>query len=151
MKFIEPDLELVLKTMEPLNAQSQPLWGTMSAQRMVEHLTDTLLLALGKTKVELEIPEDKIEKAQAFLMSDKPLPRNFEVGFAKKDTPLRHEELDLAIDEFVETWIAYMTLFEENPQLKTMHPSFGLLDFDLWQRLNSKHLTHHLEQFGLIA
>lgn len=144
------NLENVIETLSKLDARTKAQWGTMSAQRMVEHLTDTLRIATGKNPQSLMIPTDKIERMQAFLETDKPMARGIEVPFAKAETALRHDELDLAIDELVEEWLIFEDLFDENPALTAVHPFYGALNFDLWRKLNDKHLNHHFEQFGLI-
>lgn len=151
MDFKHIQLEDILKTLDKLEPNTQPKWGTMSAQRMVEHLTDTLDLAIENVEnVQLEIPEEKVTKAQAFIGSEHPMPRNFEATFAPSDKALRNESIDLAIDEFAVKWIDFENYFESNPDQKTLHPNFGELDFKLWKELNAKHLKHHFEQFGLV-
>lgn len=150
MKFISTDLEVLLPLFEKLEADQMPLWGTMNAQRMIEHLCDTLRIAAGENVLPLEIPEDKIEKMLAFLDTDKPMARNLKVSFAAENSALRHEELELAIDEYVERWIDLEALYAINPSLTNVHPYYGPLNFEQWKRLHSKHLTHHFEQFGLI-
>lgn len=149
MEFIELDISEIIQKLDKLKPDSKPLWGNMSAQRMVEHLTDTLKIASGKTKFPLEIPEDRIEKMQAFLESDKPMARNIDVPFAKKDTELRHEEIELAIDEFLLEWIDFEEHFDEEENTTELHPYYGNLNFEQWSRLHAKHLTHHFEQFGI--
>lgn len=149
--FVETDLETVLNYLDSLKPDAKPAWGKMSAQRMVEHLTDTLLIATGQNPQAMEIPEEKYERMQAFLESDKPMAPGIVVPFAPENVPLRHEEIELAIDEYVETWIDFEELYEANPTLKNPHPYYGPLSFDQWERLHSKHLTHHLTQFGLIG
>jgi hypothetical protein len=148
--FIEPNIESILAKLASLESTTKPLWGAMSAQRMVEHLTDSVKVASGKIIIDLLIPEDKIEKMQLFLESDKPMARNIAVPFASKDTELRHSEIDLAIDELTEEWCDFQELFEENENVKTVHPYYGPLNYEQWKRLHSKHFTHHFEQFGLI-
>lgn len=143
-------LEEVLSTLNKLEANATPNWGSMSAQRMVEHLTDTLRIATGKNPQPLLIPEDKIEKMQAFLETDKPMARNIEVPFAKKDTPLRHAELELAVDELTDEWLEFDELYDENPERTENHSFYGPLNHEKWRLLNAKHLNHHFEQFGLI-
>ena len=150
MKFISTNLEILLPLFEKLKEDQMPLWGTMKAQRMIEHLSDTLSIAAGETVLPLEIPEEKLEKMVTFLDTDKPMARNLQVCFATETTPLRHEEMELAIDEYVERWIDLEALYSINPSLKNAHPYYGPLDFEQWKRLHSKHLTHHFEQFGLI-
>lgn len=150
MTFVEMEITEILRILDNLNPDAQPQWGNMSAQRMVEHLTDIVKISSGKTKLPLEVPEDRIEKMQAFLDSDKPMARNIEVPFAKKDEELRNEEIELAIDEFLLEWIDFEEHFVEDPQRTELHPYYGNLNFDQWCRLHSKHITHHFEQFGLI-
>jgi hypothetical protein len=148
--FIETDLETVLAHLNKLTPEAKPAWGKMSAQRMVEHLTDTLRIATGEQPQQLLIPEEKVERMVAFLYTDKPMAQNMEVPFAKEGTPLRHEELELAIDEFVDVYLEFQELFAGNPELKTVHAYYGPLNYEQWDLLNKKHLTHHFTQFGII-
>jgi hypothetical protein len=148
--FIEPNIESILATLAKLTSEKKPAWGEMSAQRMVEHLTDSVQVSTGKIQLELLIPEEKIEKMQAFLASDKAMAKNIEVPFAKKETPVRNEELELAIDELVDEWLAFEEFYEENPSTTQLHPFYGQLDFEQWKQLHAKHFTHHFQQFELI-
>jgi hypothetical protein len=148
--FIETDLETVLAHLNKLTPEAKPAWGKMSAQRMVEHLTDTLRVATGEKPQQLLIPEEKVERMVAFLYTDKPMAQNMEVPFAKEGTPLRHDELELAIDEFVDVYLEFQELFAGNPELKTVHAYYGPLNYEQWDLLNKKHLTHHFTQFGII-
>ena len=149
--FVTASLEDILVYLNELTPNHAPKWGSISAQRMVEHLTDTLKIATGKNPQELAIPEDKIERMLGFLDSDKPMARNSVVPFADSETPLRHEELELAVDEFVDEWMCFEELYESNPDLTHVHPYYGALNFEQWKRLSEKHHTHHFQQFGLIA
>lgn len=150
MKPINLTIEYVITKLDDLNENTSPDWGTMSAQRMIEHLSDTFDLAMDKFDTRLEIPEDKIEKAQSFILSEHPMPQNFKASFAKDDTPLRNDEIELAIDEFVSKWLQFDEYFEEDSNKKTLHPYFGELDYKLWSKLNDKHIYHHLKQFNLV-
>ncbi len=144
------NLENVISTLDKLKPNQKPAWGSMSAQRMVEHLTDTFRIATGKNPQPLLIPEDKIERMQGFLETDKPMARGIEVPHAPKDAKVRNEDLDLAIDEFVEEWITFEDIYTENADHRENHSFYGPLNFDLWRKLNDKHLNHHFEQFGLL-
>lgn len=148
--FIETDLESVLSHLNKLTPDTKPAWGKMSPQRMVEHLTDTLRIATGESPQVLLIPEDKVERMVAFLYTDKPMAQNMEVPFAKEGIPLRHEELELAIDEFVDVYLEFQELFAQDPELKTVHAYYGPLNYEQWDLLNKKHLTHHFTQFGIL-
>lgn len=150
MKYIKPDLAVILHTLEQLESDQKPQWGSMSAQRMIEHLTDTLRLACGQLTIALEIKPEHLEKAQSFIQSNSVMPRNFKVSFAQDNVGLRMQTMELAIDEFAEAWVDFELFFEQNPERKTLHPNFGELDYKQWTRLNRKHVTHHFEQFGLL-
>lgn len=151
MTFIQTDLETILSYLNALTPDSKAQWGTMNAQRMVEHLTDTLRIATGKNPQSLLVPEDKLDKMLAFLDSDKPMAKEIQVPFATPEMKLRHEEIELAVDEFVEEWLEFEELYDSNPEHREVHPYYGPLNKAQWERLNAKHLTHHFEQFGLIS
>ncbi|HNS43320.1 MAG TPA: hypothetical protein PKN22_11225, partial [Taishania sp.] len=69
MQFITLDLEQMLQALNKLEATTQPKWGTMNAQRMVEHLTEMLIASAGNPIEgfnQLLIPEEILPKMQAF-------------------------------------------------------------------------------------
>ena len=143
-------LEEMLSKLDNLNSSDKPLWGKMTAQHMVEHLSNSFKMASGKLTFPSEVQETVFERMQAFLMSEKPMAKNIQVAFAPENEPLRHEELELAIDEFAEEWINFLEEFEGNLAKTTPHPYYGELSFELWNRLHKKHVQHHFEQFGLL-
>lgn len=147
--FVQSSLEEILPLINKLDEETKPNWGSLSAQGMVEHLTDTLKIASGEVKQKLLIPVEKVESMQRFLETDKEMVKNIEVPFAPKERELRNESITDAIDEFVEQWITFEDHFEDENK-KEMHPFYGELNFDQWKKLNSKHLTHHFKQFSLI-
>jgi hypothetical protein len=111
MSFVNCDLESFLGVLSKLEKTSTPSWGTMSAQRMVEHLTDGVNMSMGNGDFKLEIPEDRIAKMLQFLDSDKPMAQNIQVSFAKPDTALRNSDLDDAIDEFTLAYVDFEELY----------------------------------------
>jgi len=148
--FVAIDLESMLAYFNKLTPDQKPEWGTMNAQRMVEHLTDTLRIATGKNPQTLVVPEEKLEGMLRFLDSDKPMARNIAVDFATPEMKLRNEELELAVDEFVEEWLDFEDLYQSQPGHTEVHPYYGPLNYDQWLRLHQKHLTHHFTQFNLV-
>jgi hypothetical protein len=108
-------------------------------------------MAVGKNTFPLEIPEDRIPRMKEFLLSDKPMAKNIEVPFAKKDEVLRNENLDLSIDELAENWIEFEDYYSENEGNENLHPYYGMLNYEQWLRLHAKHFTHHFEQFDLLT
>tara|TARA_B100001758_G_C18271676_1_gene536748 strand:- start:26 stop:478 length:453 start_codon:yes stop_codon:yes gene_type:complete len=149
--FIELSKVNILNYLNKINNSQKPLWGTMSAQRMIEHLSDIVLISRSLNhKYSLKINPQKVELAQAFIYSDKPLPKNFKVSFALDENRTRNLNISQAIFEFESEWEQYLKFFQSNPNVKTLHPYFGELDFKLWNLLHAKHFTHHFIQFDLL-
>ena len=148
--FIETDIDIIIDTLSLLQPNDIPEWGMMSSQRMIEHLTDTVNLSFNEHNYTLQLPIDKVEKAQRFIFSEYELPKNFKASFASSNVKLRNESIDEAIIELEESWVDMIEYFKNNPESKTLHPHFGLLNAELWLRLHSKHFTHHFLQFNLI-
>jgi hydrogenase maturation factor HypF (carbamoyltransferase family) len=148
--FVDTELEVVLPIFDKLTTTTPALWGTMSSQRMVEHLVDVIRIATGESPQPLLIDEEKLPSMLRFLESDKPMAKEIQVPFATADMSLRNEELALAIDEYTEAWISFEELYETNPDLTHIHPYYGSLNYAQWKRLHAKHLTHHFNQFGLL-
>ena len=144
------ELEAMLAQLSTLQPQTSPSWGQMSPQRMVEHLADALYMSMGQGAYQLEVPEERIERMQAWLDSDKPMAKDVQVSFATPDTPLRNDELETAIDEFTDAFLSFEEWYEENEHRTAVHPFYGNLNYAQWQRLHTKHFAHHFEQFGLI-
>ena len=144
------DLEAMLAQLSTLQPQTSPSWGQMSPQRMVEHLADALYMSMGQGAYQLEVPEERIERMQAWLASDKPMAKDVQVSFATPTTPLRNDELETAIDEFTDAYLSFLEHYEENENATALHPFYGQLNYAQWQQLHTKHFAHHFEQFGLI-
>ena len=150
MNFIELDIENVIKILDKLNVNSTPLWGKMNAQQMIEHLANGFKMASGKITFQNEVNEEVMTKMKEFLYTDKPMKKEVTVAFAPENPELIHEEIELAIDDFVIEWIDFEEYFESNPDAQTSHPYYGNLNYSEWCLLHKKHLTHHFLQFGLI-
>ena len=150
MKFVQADLCAFLEILENLDEKKSASWGKMTPQRMIEHLSDCIYMSCGIGNHELLIPEEKIKGMQAFLNSDKEMPQNIQVPFAKENTPLRNTDIELAIDEFTMAWVDFEEMYSEDPQKTALHPYYGNLNYEQWLLLHSKHFTHHFTQFGLM-
>ena len=144
------ELETMLSILNRLSSSKTPLWGKMNAQEMVEHLSDMLMMSRGTGNFSIDVDAETIARRQQFLSSDKEMAKNIAVPFTKEIIVLRHDELELALDEFAEEWINFTEYYENNPSASVIHPYYGDLDFNLWLKMHDKHFTHHFKQFGLI-
>ena len=150
MKFVQADLCAFLEILENLDEKKSASWGKMTSQRMIEHLSDCIYMSCGIGNHELLIPEEKIKGMQAFLISDKEMPQNIQVPFAKENTPLRNTDIELALDEFTMAWVDFEEMYSEDSKKTALHPYYGNLNYEQWLLLHSKHFTHHFTQFGLM-
>jgi hydroxymethylglutaryl-CoA reductase len=144
------ELETMLSILNRLSSSKTPLWGKMNAQEMVEHLSDMLMMSRGTGNFTIDVDAETIARRQQFLSSDKEMAKNIAVPFTKEIIVLRHDELELALDEFAEEWINFTEYYENNPSASVIHPYYGDLDFNLWLKMHDKHFMHHFKQFGLI-
>ena len=150
MEFVQADLCAFLEILENLDEKKSASWGKMTPQRMIEHLCDCIYMSCGIGNHELLIPEEKIKGMQEFLYSEKEMPQNIQVPFAKENTPLRNTDIELALDEFTMAWVDFEEMYSEDQKKKALHPYYGNLNYEQWLLLHSKHFTHHFTQFGLM-
>lgn len=124
-------------------------WGVMSVQQMVEHLIDYIKVANGRVSLPVVTPADKIERAQAFLLTEIPFKENTgNVLMPDTPAPIQYESYVEAVNALKQEIDYFFEVFENNPTLTTSNPFFGELNIDLNIRLLYKHMLHHLTQFG---
>jgi oxepin-CoA hydrolase/3-oxo-5,6-dehydrosuberyl-CoA semialdehyde dehydrogenase len=142
-----------LSPLGKLKDSDKPEWGKMSSQHMVEHL----ILAVQSSNGTLEIsdfitPPAKLNVAKRFLMSDRPLPKNFVntiIGEGLK--PLINPDLDSAKKKFFEEIEKFENFFIDHPESKPINATFGPLNKEEWIQFHKKHFTHHFQQFGIVG
>ena len=142
--------ETLLQRLDQLNSESKAKFGILTPQHMVEHLTITLKLSAGRIPIpEFEPNEKQLARKQALLFSDIPFPQGIKApGLPDTLLELRYPDLETAKAALVAGWDTYQLLFQENPTLQTLHPGFGLLNYEEWELFHAKHIDHHLGQFG---
>jgi hypothetical protein len=149
MEFIKDDANTIVHHLDLLDEHAKPLWGKMTAQRMVEHLTDGVLAGIGQKIMTCPYEGEKLQRSREFLLSDKPMPLEFKAHFVDDDAPLRNPSFDEALDELINAWIDMEEYSELRPEAVHIHPVFGPLDQREWRWMHRKHFTHHLTQFGV--
>ena len=142
--------EKLKDTLLQLTSDARPIWGRMDAQQMIEHLIVVLELSSDDKSTPILTPDKHIEKSQAFLMSDKPMPQNFIAEFLPKDpSAYRFVNIDKAIQELTRSIKTYHPYWLGKEESTLNHPIFGALNKKMWDQVHNKHITHHLSQFGL--
>lgn len=127
-----------------------PAWGKMTPQHMVEHLILTTRCSNGKLRIECFSEKEKLPTLKRFLMSTRPLPKDFINPAIGADLlPLEFPDLETAIENLKIEIKDYFVFFERNPNATPMNPTFGELNRDEWNTFHIKHFKHHFEQFGM--
>lgn len=142
--------ETLLQRLNQLHTTTAAQFGILTPQHMVEHLILTVKMSAGRIPIPEFVPNEKqLAQKQALLFTDIPFPKGIKApGLPDTLLDLRFPDLETAKAELIKSWDAYQVLFKENPTKQTFHPRFGLLNFEEWERFHTKHMDHHLGQFG---
>jgi hypothetical protein len=149
-KFLELQIFEALSLIE---SDRRPLWGHFTPQQMVEHLLWATEVSTGKVPAVCSLPPKLLERFRPFLFNDQPTSREFMNPMLKRGLPaLRYagmtqavEALRNEIDQFLQTGKA-----PNHQTLQRVHPVFGPLTHEEWERSHYKHFYHHLLQFDLL-
>jgi oxepin-CoA hydrolase/3-oxo-5,6-dehydrosuberyl-CoA semialdehyde dehydrogenase len=141
----------LMEAIDRLTEQTQPRWGRMTVQQMVEHLTWAFALSTGKSVIICNLLPDLQENRKKFLFNNEPTPREVPNPELEKGLPpIRFANLAKAKKMLGEEVNVFLKNVTENPSLTHDHPIFGKLSLEEWERAHYKHGYHHLLQFGLI-
>ena len=140
----------LVTALENLKADSKAKWGTMTAKQMLLHLIQSSkMMHFGNNT--LLIKEEYVEKAIAFLYTDKAIKKGLvvpnDIGFNFTNNNQDIEELKAELINSSNNMINFLT---KNTDFRAVHPFFGELTAEQWLLFQKKHFTHHLSQFGLL-
>ncbi len=138
------------KILAGLDVNAPRKWGKMNVQQMIEHMSDYVRVASGRSVLPNVTPAENLPRVQAFLESEKPFRENTPNALMSDDpTPTKHTTKQDAINELQSEIDHFFASYEQEPGKTIPSPFFGVLDFDRQVQLLHKHSTHHLRQFGL--
>ena len=141
----------VLKNLENLKVNEKPLWGKMTPQHMVEHLVLAVQISNGNLAVKCITQPETLPPLKRFLLGDRPLPKEYINPYIGPDLlPLKYSDVQVARSELEIEINNYVQFFKKNPDIKTVHVTFGELNKEEWDKFHLKHFRHHLEQFNLL-
>jgi len=147
-KFLTEEYITLLKK---LKADEKPQWGVLSAQGMVEHMTDSIGIAWERLKEPMQTAPESLEKAKGFAMSDKPFkPNTKNTYMSETPAPLRNANMEDAIQELENEILLFTTHYQFNEGAIVTNPFFGDMNYKEWVHLLHKHAIHHLKQFSVI-
>ncbi len=144
--FDPAGLASMLARIDSLRPDSPRAFGKMSIAQMCAHCQCPLRVALGELRLKRSLLGILFGRlAKRMLLSPKPW---------KPGSPTAPEFRITGERDFVKERQALRDIVQRFGQggpaalMKTPHPFFGPLTVDEWQRLQWKHLDHHLRQFG---
>ena len=127
------------------------LWGVLSPQGMIEHMTDAFANAYGKIALPLQTPDSILPKMRSFALSETPFKENTKNALmSETPAPLRKNSITEAIWELENEIKYFMDFYKTNTKATNLNPFFGEFNYDEWLHLLHKHATHHLKQFNLL-
>ena len=146
-KFLKKEY---VPALQKLRADTQPLWGKMNVQQMIEHMAEYIAMGYGNPEMPLTIPEDKVEKAQDWLKTEKPFKENTPNSLLPETPkPVEFKNKEEAIADLQEELNNFFNTFDTTKKKYVMNPFFGELDYGMSIQLLHKHASHHLRQFGV--
>jgi len=142
------DKEKLRSSLLSLHPNKKAVFGKMTPQQMIEHLSFILELSFGKVKFESFVSDEKSSKRKLFLDTE----RELEIGFkasllSNEPRKEKFENIEKAIDNLIDTIEAFLAFYKTPKTVN--HPFFGTLDFESWKKFHRKHFTHHFKQFDL--
>jgi oxepin-CoA hydrolase / 3-oxo-5,6-dehydrosuberyl-CoA semialdehyde dehydrogenase len=143
--------QLLLDSIQGIDENREPLWGKMTPHNMIEHLLWAFECSTGILEVPCRTPVNVLERAKRFLYDDRPTPRGFKNPLLGEDPlPVRFTLISQAKNIFQQEVAHCIRYYNERPGAIHVHPVFGPLGAEEWQRSHFKHCYHHLLQFGII-
>lgn len=140
----------VLELLKNLKADTEPSFGLMTAQHMVEHLSWTLKVCTKRVG-EVENPPTKRQLGFQKFIENGAIFQHRPSDKTKADLPeLKFESLEKAIAQVEIAIERFYTHFEANPSFKSYNDFFGELNFEQLELFNYSHYRFHFWQFGLI-
>lgn len=151
--FVEMTAEKIQACLDKLTEASQPKWGILTAQHLIEHLEEGYRIMSGeKQDFEIATPEKILDKVHHSLYNYEPFPKGTAFPTMKKGEleDLIHPDLATAKAKFWEAREAYVSFFKQNPEAVMKNMVFGHLNRYESYLLERKHLNHHFEQFDVL-
>ena len=144
-----------LQLLDKVESDSQRLWGLMSPQNLMEHLGGVFYATAKGIKGDIVLDPEVVPKAKArFFSSYYPFPQNVKMPGAEdrpaKAPSLRYASLEEARGKMNAAAQFYLKQLKEQPEQTASHGYFGDLTMNEWLYFHTKHVEHHLQQFGIL-
>jgi len=131
-----------------LRTDSPRLWGKLSPEDMILHLSGVTELSLGMRPAPKigNIFTHTIGKYLIFYVL--PWPKG-KIKVPEEWTPSSQTTLDAERAKLFGLMDTFVARAAKEPETRMTHPMFGDCKLKFWQRIHGKHFNHHLTQFGV--
>jgi hypothetical protein len=146
--FDKVTLEEFISRINNLDRKALPQWGKMNVSQMLHHCQMTFLIASGDMIPRIN-PLVKFffgNAARKQLLNDKEFKKN--IPTFPEGKIVGQKEFDVEKGKLI-TLIKNFQQRGPDGLTKEPHSFFGKLSVEEWDRLQVKHLDHHLRQFGV--
>lgn len=136
----------LLGRIENLQTDSRAIWGKMNVAQMLEHCQKPILVSQGKLPIKRSFIGFLFGKlAKKSLLNKHHFKKNLptDSNFIIKNDSDFEKSKKYLIDLVKELENGQLSFNNEN------HPFFGKMSKEEWHILTTKHLDHHLRQFGV--
>jgi hydroxymethylglutaryl-CoA reductase len=135
-----------------LKQDTPALWGQMNAQQMIEHLAFIVSVSNGRLPVQPTAESARLaHRKMRYFEKDTPIPKGLRVEMVPETPhPMAFPDIEAAKMHLFEQLDRFDDFFNEHPNLTTMHPMLGPLNYDEWVQTHARHFRHHLQQFGIL-
>lgn len=140
------DFTTLINRIKQLKPTSKPIWGKMNPAQMLTHCQKPLQVVFGELKLKRGLFGMLFGgMAKKSMSGEKPFKKNLPTA------PSFIVNTERDFDDEKQKLIALLHRFLniEAVELESIvHPFFGKMTRDEWDKLMWKHLDHHLQQFG---
>jgi hypothetical protein len=147
--FTSEGLAFYQRRIDQLTPATAALWGKMNVSQMLAHCQAPLNVAVGRhelpkynflLKLVGKMVRNQLIKDETPFKKNQPTDKSF----------VRADERDFSKEkELLKESLARFSAAGKSKQLPGEHPFFGKLNLEQWDRLQYKHIDHHLRQFGV--
>lgn len=145
--FNKQDNDRIIERIAALQPGQRALWGTMSVEQMLLHCQQPFKVVFEELKLKRSLVAKLFGGiVKKSVMADKPFKENLPTAAEFKTNHLSPQ-----FETEKKNLIAYIQKFQSaGPKgvTKLPHPFFGKMTDAEWDKLQCKHLDHHLRQFG---
>jgi|TARA_B110000902_G_scaffold125029_1_gene145917 hypothetical protein len=149
--FAKQECKKAIARIENITSETKPEWGMMNAAQMLAHVNVAYEFVYdpGKYKRPTGIKRFFIKRLiKPFVVGPKPYKRNAQTAPEFKAASVSNAEFDSEKTRLID-FIEQVQRDGVSKFLTIESHSFGLLTEQEWNTLFSKHLEHHLVQFGV--